>query len=384
MKTILFVHQSADLYGSDKVVFNLADRLRTYGYRTVVMLPCHGPLVAKLVEAEIDTLIQPVGKIARATLSPRGLLVLARDLWRLYRLSGELRQRYEFDLVYSNTIATVGGALLARVWHKPHVWHVHEIICKPRVAARLFPHIVGWWADTVISNSKQTAWWLESVVPTLKEKNVVVWNGVGNATPKSASPCVFRQAWGVRDEEIVIALVGRINRWKGHWLLLDALEQLSRDSQHSFKLVYVGDAPPGQSEIAQELRDRVKASTIRDQVVFQSFVDDIHSLWVNIDIAVVPSIEPEPFGLVAIEAMRAEKPVVGAAHGGLLEIIVDGETGTLFSPGDASALASALAALIQSSALRERYGRAGKERQQRLFSLDAQLEQTLKCLESVK
>jgi glycosyltransferase involved in cell wall biosynthesis len=384
LKSIIFIHQSADLYGSDKVLFNLADRLRSYGYCLVVILPYLGPLASKLTAAGIDTLIHPVGKVSRATLSFMGLLTLGLDLWKLYRFSDELLQRYHFDLVYSNTIATVGGALLARIWKIPHVWHVHEIIHKPIAASRLFPRLVCWCSDMVISNSQETARWLETVMPSLKAKNVVVWNGIDNISSISSTPYPFRKMWGMGDEDIVIALVGRINRWKGHWLLLDAIEQLNRNSRHSIKLVFVGDPPIDQQEIGQELRYKVAASTICDRVVFQSFVDDIHSLWLSVDIAAVPSLEPEPFGLVAIEAMRAGKPVIGAAHGGLLEIIVDGKTGLLFPPGDVDALASAVLALVESPSLRANFGRTGRERQQHLFSLDAQVKKTIKCLETLE
>lgn len=380
MKSILFVHQSADLYGSDKVVLNLADRLRAYGCRSVVMLPCDGPLVKKLSEVGVEVLILPVGKIARSTLSPRGLLVLARELWRLYRVSGDLQKHNHFDLIYSNTIATLGGAFLAGIWRKPHAWHVHEIIQMPKLAAMIFPRLVNWGADTVISNSKETARWLESVVSSIKTKNIVIWNGIENAGSIATFNNNYRKKWGVSDEEIVIALVGRINRWKGQWLLLDAVERLNKDFHSSFKLVYVGDAPPGQPEIVNELHERVRASSVCDNIIFQSFVNDIDSLWASVDIAVVPSVEPEPFGLVAIEAMRAERPVIAAAHGGLLEIIVDGKTGILFPPSNVDALTEALKVLIQNVALRERYGKAGRVRQEHLFSLDSQVERTAKCL----
>jgi glycosyltransferase involved in cell wall biosynthesis len=78
--------------------------------------------------------------------------------------------------------------------------------------------------------------------------------------------------------------------------------------------------------------------------------------------AVVPSVWPEPFGLVALEAAAAGKPVVASGIGGLREVVADGETGLLVAPGDAGALRAAMARLLADSALRERLGAAAADR----------------------
>lgn len=84
---------------------------------------------------------------------------------------------------------------------------------------------------------------------------------------------------------------------------------------------------------------------------------------------VAPSLLPEAFGIVALEAAAAGKPTVASAIGGLTDVVVDGETGLLVPPGDAAALRNALARLIADAALRERLGAAARERA-RLFSPD--------------
>jgi glycosyltransferase involved in cell wall biosynthesis len=111
-------------------------------------------------------------------------------------------------------------------------------------------------------------------------------------------------------------------------------------------------------------------------VHFVPFVSDIYNVWRASDIAVVPSTEPEPFGMVAIEAMACGLPVVAAAHGGLLDIVLDGQTGLLFEPRDASALAEQLFCLACDPQLRLQLGQAGAMRQLSVFSLHTQVEQT--------
>ena len=90
----------------------------------------------------------------------------------------------------------------------------------------------------------------------------------------------------------------------------------------------------------------------------------------------VPSLEPEPFGMVAIEAMACALPVVAAAHGGLLDIVAPQQTGLLFQPRNARALADSLLTLARDAPLRRRLGTAGAQRQRDLFSLQSQVERT--------
>src|SRR3984885_1120288 len=91
--------------------------------------------------------------------------------------------------------------------------------------------------------------------------------------------------------------------------------------------------------------------------------------WGHCLAAVVPSVWPEPFGLVAAEAMAAGKPVVASAVGGLAELVQDGITGIHVPPGDVSALRNALARIVADAPLRARLGAAGRERA-KAYSLD--------------
>jgi glycosyltransferase involved in cell wall biosynthesis len=92
--------------------------------------------------------------------------------------------------------------------------------------------------------------------------------------------------------------------------------------------------------------------------------------WGHCLAAVVPSVWPEPFGVVALEAMAAGKPVVASAVGGLSEVVADGTTGIHVPPGDVSALRDALERIVADGPLRARLGAAGRERA-RAYSLDA-------------
>ncbi len=170
---------------------------------------------------------------------------------------------------------------------------------------------------------------------------------------------------------VAIGLVGRINRMKGHHLLLDAAELLALRGYQGFSLVFVGSPPPGQDSFLKQLQTRVECSPVRNRVVFHGFMDPVAPAYAALDIVCVPSTEAEAFGLVAVEAMAAGRPVVAANIGGLPEVVLDGETGLLHPPGEAKALAKRLQALIADPQRRHDLGLAGRARFEREFTVSA-------------
>ena len=113
------------------------------------------------------------------------------------------------------------------------------------------------------------------------------------------------------------------------------------------------------------------------------FQNEIHKIWQAIDIAVVPSTEPEPFGMVAIEAMLAHKPIVASNHGGLTEIIENNATGFLVTPNSVQDLVIALEKLIQNELLRKEMGEKGYLRVTTAFSVEQYVDSFEKFFEKI-
>ena len=214
--------------------------------------------------------------------------------------------------------------------------------------------------------------------PQLAARATVVFNGIAPVVrPPIAAIATFRAAVGAHEGDIVVTLAGRLNQWKGQSLLIDAAAVLrGRGQIENVRFAIVGDTVPGQEAIKERLVAQVKAAGLQSRFSFVPFVDDILPVWFGSQIAVVPSTEPEPFGMVAIEAMAASVPVVAAAHGGLLDIIEHQTSGLLFEPRSAAALATAIETLVKDAGLRKTLGEAGARRQMALFSLDSQVERT--------
>jgi glycosyltransferase involved in cell wall biosynthesis len=370
---VLFVHQSSDLYGSDRVLLEAATALQRRGGLPIVVLPSGGPLVEALRARGIEACPLAPGlllKLQRRAASPAAVWGLLRALPRALAALDACVAGRHIDLVQSNTLAVLVGALWARRRGTPHLWHVHEIIEQPALAAWALPWLLRLLADRVVCNSHATRRWLLAAQPALAQRTEVVWNGTDkpapSADPRRAQDCAAR--FRPDGQSLALGLVGRINQSKGHALLLQATELLAAQGVVDFSLVFVGSPAPGKAGDLAALRQRIAASPVAHRVQLFDFADDTASVYQALDIVCVPSFES--FGLVIIEAMACARPVVAANAGGIPEIVVDGVTGLLHQPGDAQSLAEQLAVLINDPARRAALGQAGRDRCENSFGLE--------------
>jgi glycosyltransferase involved in cell wall biosynthesis len=376
---LIFVHGSAEMYGSDKVLLNLAEGAVVDGQlQPVVVLHEHGPLREALQRAGAEVHVAKVCKIHRSMLTAAAPFTLWHQLRRASADLDAVVAGRSVALVYSNTLAVLGGAVWARRRGYRHVWHVHEILLRPWIVRRGLPWLAERLSDSVISNSHQTESWLLQQAPRLRSRSVVIFNGLKPVVHPAASDIkAFRSLIGAEDSDLVVTVAGRLNHWKGQGLLIEALALLRDAGQLGcLRVAVVGDVFSGHDDIRGGLMAKTQGLGLEDKVRFVPFVDDIYTVWFASDIAVVPSLEPEPFGMVAIEAMACALPVVAAAHGGLLDIVAPQQTGLLFQPRNARALADSLLTLARDAPLRRRLGTAGAQRQRDLFSLQSQVERT--------
>jgi len=363
---ILVVHSSAELYGSDRSLLDFV-RHRGRHIQVTVALPEQGILVKELEAAGAKVIVGEVCKIQRGMFTPRGMLGTVLAAFRSIRFLGSARHNDRFDIVYSNTVAILGGALCARLWGVPHVWHVREILAGSKTLTAGFRHLVAGLSSAVVCNSGQTLEWIRPNKNSDKYK--VIWNGF-DVPLVDLDRVAERARLGMTTDDILFVLVGRINAWKGQKLLVEAFASLAPGIATRAQLAIVGSAPAGQEHYESDLVAYVAKLGVSDRVKMIPYRADIDAIWVAADVVVVPSTEPEPFGRVAIEAMGFKQPVIAAAHGGLVEIVVDGVTGRLVAPCDVKALAEAMTEMISDAGLRHSMGEAGFARQCALFSVD--------------
>lgn len=374
-KLILYVHQSADLYGSDRVLLALVTNLDSAKFLPIVFLPVDGPLVSALTVAGVECHVLPITRLSRATLSFHGLLNISSNLIKSLGAFNRVLNGRHVDVVHSNTLAVLSGAIWARWYRVPHVWHVHEIILHPKLVRKVYALLLSWFTDCIICVSHATKENLLQDKPALARKIQVVWNGLTRETSVDVDAVrQYRQQLNLYHGEILVALLGRINRLKGQRVLVEAAGILWKQEVRNIRFAIVGSVVPGQEMFLIALQQAINESPAKQCFVLQPFIQNVWSVLDACDIAVIPSTEPESFGMVALEAMAASKPVIAANHGGQVEIVVHGETGLLVSPGDAFALAEAIKRLAADAQLRRKMGDSGLLRYRDVFALERNVE----------
>ena len=185
---------------------------------------------------------------------------------------------------------------------------------------------------------------------------------------------------GLPDDKSIIMLPARATSWKGHEILIQALAQLS-DKDAILMLLGIEDGPPA---YAEKLRTMAVRYGLGGRVRIGAGSRDMPAALMLADVVAMPSIKPEPFGRVAIEALAMGRPVVAFRHGGAVESIDEGRTGWLADPLSVDSLAEALQTAL-SLTPRKRRALAKDARQQMIdqFSKDMMCERTLAVYKSL-
>ena len=159
--------------------------------------------------------------------------------------------------------------------------------------------------------------------------------------PDAVSPermIQLSQSWRLPDDAPVIMLPGRLTRWKGQSVLIEAARRLGRAD---VRVLLVGD-DQGRTGYRDELEAQIARVGAEGIIHLTGPCRDMSAAYMLANVVVSTSTDPEAFGRVAAEAHAMGRPVIASDHGGARETVISGETGWLVPPGDADALAQAL------------------------------------------
>ena len=355
-RRVLVVAPSAELYGSDRALLAALPELAD-AFAVVVAVPADGPAVERAEAAGAAVVVVPDHVLRRRHLGARALVPwLGRVRTAMATLHAAHRAA-PFDLVYGNTLAVPLAGVLARRWRVPAVLHVHECP-EPRWLARVLLEGTRATAAAVVCNSGFTRDFVVRTVPGLADRTTVVHNGLDLPPAPPPPPPSPR---------LRVACVGRIHPKKGHGVLLAAVAE-GRSGGADWEVHLYGDNLPEHEGLRRALERQVAEAGLGDRVHWHGFVDDVRAMYGGADVAVVPSVVPEEFSLVCLEASAMGLAVVATGPGGASEVVVDGETGLVVPPGDASALAGALLVLERDPERRRAMGCRGAERARTAFS----------------
>lgn len=343
----------------------------------------------------------PIWEVLRSAGDPRhvpALDALARNLRMV-------QDPIDADVVHAHTWYTDLAALWARLlWQRPYVLTVHSLEpLRPWKAEQLGTayYLSSWMertaieaADAVIAVSQATRQDVLCHFAVPPERVHVVHNGIDTSLYRKTGEISALVRFGIDLHRPYLLFVGRITQQKGLIHLLDSIAFLSPDIQ-----VVLLAGQPDTAELARAVEERV--TRLREErggifwIPHMLRREEVIQFYSHAAVFCCPSVY-EPFGLINLEAMACECPVVASNIGGIPEVVVHGETGLLVplevdpergepQNGDqfVQGLARAIQKLVDDPNLRQRLGQNGRRRVEQQFSWSVVAQRTLDLYESV-
>ena len=307
-----------------------------------------------------------------ATKSPLGIRRNARRLQRL------VIER-QVDILHARSRAPAWSAYLtARRLGCHFVTTFHGTYGHANALKRLYNAVMT-KGERVIANSEFIAEHIRQTYRIDPQRVRVIQRGVDieRFDPERVSAervIQLANTWRLPDGVPVVMLPGRLTRWKGQGLLIDAVARLG---DLDLICILVG-ADQGRTAYRRELENKIASLGLTGRVWLMDACDDMPAAYKLADVVVNASIEPEAFGRVVSEAQAMGRPVVAARHGGVPEQVIPDRTAFLVEPGDPEAFAEGIRqALSLQSYGRERLAREAIEHARRFFSRERMCNRTL-------
>lgn len=328
---VLQVVPALDAGGVERTAVDVAAAVAEAGGRALVA-SAGGRLEGELQERGGELVRLPL-----ASKNPFTLALNVRRLERVIRTEG-------VGLVHARSRAPAWSALsAARRTGTPFVTTYAGVHSARGPLKRRYNSVMA-RGDLVIANSAYTRDHLLAEHGTDPERVVTIPRGTDLARFDPVAIGVERLAearrrlqLGAFEHRPAFLLAGRLTRWKGQALLIEALARSGLD----VVLVLAGEAG-ARTAYAEELEGLAADLGVADRVRFVGHVEDMPAAYAACDFACAPSTAPEAFGRTAVEPQAMQRPVLAAAHGAPCETVLDGQTGWLVRPGDVDAWAVAL------------------------------------------
>lgn len=354
---ILFVNPVGIIGGAERVLLTIFSVLQTDqpDIQLHLIVGTDGALVKSAeqlgVQVKILPLPQEVLQLGDSALKGNSrVMAILRLLWRsstalpvIRKYLGKFRQTIQEinpDLIHSNGIKTHLLTGLLGLNSIPIIWHIHDFYSTRPLMAKILRWISN-RATAGIAITEAVAVDTRKTLPNLPIE--VIYNSVDvdYFSPGTANLPV---------DTIKVGLVATFARWKGHDVFLEAAANLIREQPNlNVRFYIVGGAiyeTKGSQFSEQELRELASGLQIADKVEFLGFQQNIAEIYRWLDIVIHASTQPEPFGLAIVEAMACGKPVIVSQSGGAAELFTHNYDAVGFTPGDSTALASAILHLI--------------------------------------
>jgi glycosyltransferase involved in cell wall biosynthesis len=304
-------------------------------------------LVASNGGRMVPELLQKGGELIEMNVKSKNPFVI----WRNGRRLAKLIRQEKVDLIHARSRAPAWSALrAAHLADVPFFTTYHGSYNAQNSFKRFYNSVMA-RSDQVIAVSHfirdliiaEHGLGANQIRVVARGSDVSRFNQTSISAEKMAQ---MASQWDIDSNKRVILLVGRLTRWKGQMILLQSLAELVKDPKHKDLLCLMVGEDQGRKDYSDEMRAFIMEHKLEDHVRMVGHCEDIPTAMAISDMVVCPSIDPEAFGRVPIEAQAMGRPVIASDHGGARETVVLGKTGLLIPPSDTVALAEAIEGIL--------------------------------------
>ena len=376
---VVFILGTLELGGTEKQFLETVRRIDRKRFDlSVLAFHCQGP-----VRDAIEALSIPFQSLNFSGLKGKFRPQAYLQLYKLLRDIVQYLKQEQPQIVQSYLFwANIYGCLAAKIAGVPVIITGRRAMMEEqhkKFLTQWLQNLTNLWATAIIANSyaaQQECLQRDKFAPPPKIQ--VIYNGIeADRYVTSIDRATTKKALAVPESAQVVGIIASLHPRKAHQDFLNAAALVLRTCPNAvFLIVGRNDGVQPQLEaLAEEL-------SIRDKVIFTGERDDIPEMLSVLDVQVSSSVL-EGLSNAILEGMAAGKPIVATQVAGNPELVVHEETGLLVPPGNPNALAAAIIRLLQDRVLRERLGKAGKQRVAMLFRMESMISQTETCYQTL-
>jgi glycosyltransferase involved in cell wall biosynthesis len=367
--------------GAERTAFDIANAIVDRGWTSIV---------ASSGGRMLDGLIANGSRHETLPLGSKNPVTIWRNAGRLARLI----RRHDINLIHARSRAPAWSAwLAARRTGIPFVTTYHGSYNQNSRTKALYNSVMA-RGDVVIANSQWTANLIADRNPWARPQIQVVYRGTDFEKFRRESISAdrleaLRQQWKLDTDDFVLVQLARLNRGKGHVVVVEAVARLIAEFPR-LKVIFAGDAQ-GSGAHRALLEQKIADHGLQKHILLPGHCDDPAAAMALADIVVGATIQAEAFGRGVVEAGALERPVVVSRIGAVDETVLappevsgDHRTGWKVSPGDPVELSQALESCIRlSSGQRDKIGQRARQHCEKKFSLQQMCDKTLKIYEKL-
>jgi glycosyltransferase involved in cell wall biosynthesis len=351
MMRVLWVSHSLRVGGSELALVEGVQALAARGHRVEVVVPGDGPLQSLLADSAPVHVIPHNPWVTHSTSAKTAARWMAYNVVSAAPHLARLARSVEADVIISNTLTTMAAGLGARFARVPHAWFIHEFGDLDHGARFILGRRATFaamqrMARLCLVNSDAVLRYFSARLP-----GAALWH-----VPYAVAVPDIRRTRPENDDRFRLLVLGNKTASKGQLDAVLALGILARAGRN-VELWLIG---PGEAKYEQALRQAARDHDVASLITFADFDPDPFAQVCNADTVLMCS-RAEAFGRVTVEAMKAGKPVIGAATGATPELVRHGCNGFLYQQGDAQSLAHWADILYSDRATGQAMGRRGQQ-----------------------